>query len=170
MNCNFTVIDEERLGAGEYDEQFDAVCITCGNTSGARKLWQSYGCEDVLRRWYANGVPLIGYSAGCILFYEWASTDSVPGPSGAEFGVMPCMGLIKGAAIPHADTQPRRVPDFQKVLAEQSISPAIALGEDVMAVYHDEQLQRVVSSLEQPFAAWLTMNTVSPITVDKITT
>jgi len=151
VTCEF--IDEKRFGAGEYGDSFAMLCITCGNTAGARAYWEKHNCEEMLLSLYRKGIPIIGYSAGCIIFYERASTDSVPGPSGATYGSMECMGVLQGAIIPHADTQGQRVPDYQKVLHQDPITPALALGEEVMAVYRDESLSYLISPLEDGFAA-----------------
>lgn len=155
LGCAFQLLDEDSFGAGHYDGKIDLLCITCGNTQGARDAWLQTGCEDVIRSWYNSGVPVTGYSAGFIVFYEFASTDSVSGPQGARFGAMPCMGILKGGAIPHIDSQPQRIPDFQRVLATCPVSPALALGEDVMAIYEDEALQMVVSARHDACARWV---------------
>ncbi len=170
LGCTFVELAEEEFGRGEYDGQFDVLCITCGNTQGAREEWAIHGCEATIRNWYEGGVVVTGYSAGFISFFEWASTDSVPGPNGAEFGVMQCMGLVAGGAVPHVDTQPNRIPDFQRVLATQSITPVLALGEDAMAEYLNGEFVKVVSPVKSAMAGWVEADTFVPIDVEILET
>ncbi len=161
LGCSFILLDDASFGQGKED--VDILCITCGNTQAARDEWRRTGCEEKIRHSYERGIPVTGYSAGFILFYEWASTDSVPGPEGATYGVMPCMGILQGGAVPHADTQPARLSDFQKVLTEKEISPVLALGEEVLAVYRNERVERVLSSKPNPVAGWLEKDKFTPI-------
>lgn len=65
------------------------------------------------------------------------------------------MGVISGGAIPHVDTQPERIPDFQTVLEAKSIEPVLALGEDVMAIYENEELKRICSPQGLSLACWV---------------
>ena len=161
LPLEFIHLDEIRFGQGEYDNDIDLLCITCGNTYGARaEIWQKYHCETVIPRYYKESMPIAGYSAGFILFFEWASTDSVPGPEGA-YGVMEGLGILKGGAIPHADTQAARIPDFQKILQNQpaispAIKPVLALGENVLAHFKNEQLETLASPLAEPVAGFVT--------------
>ena len=168
LRCKFTMLDEDKLGAGGYDDQFDVLCITCGDSQSARKNWELKKCEDVIHRWYDAGVLITGDSAGFILFYDWASTDSVPGPEHSKFGVMKGMGIINGGAIPHADTQQNRIPDFNQVLSEQYIQPVLALGEDTMAAYVNGEFQYAVSPLENPFAQWVELNSCKTIAIQQL--
>jgi len=170
LRCSFSVVDEQVFGRGDYDEQFDALCITCGNTQGSREFWTIHGCEETIRKWYNRGTVVTGYSAGFISFFELASTnsDSVPRPEGAEFGVMPCMGIIKGGAIPHANTQKNRISNFQRVLREQQIFPVLALGEDVMAEYRNEKLIRIVSPVESPLACLVEVDKFTPLDIEPL--
>lgn len=71
LNCAFSHLDEEKFANGEYDDQFNVLCITCGNTFGALEKWSSLGCDTTIREWYNKGVIVTGYSAGFIAFYEW---------------------------------------------------------------------------------------------------
>lgn len=155
------------FGAGQYDGQFDILCITCGNTQAAKDIWKETHCDQKIRQWYEQGVIVTGYSAGFIIFFEWGSTDSVPGPKGARFGAMPCMGIIKGGAIPHIDTQPERIPDFQKFMTENPVSPVLALGEDVMACYRNEAFERALSFQPQPAAFWITQDRIERAKIQK---
>jgi hypothetical protein len=168
LKCTFHLLEERRFGQGRYDDQFDVLCVTCGDTAGAREFWKTDGCEKVIREWYRNGVVCTGYSAGFILFYDWASTDSVAGPPDTQFGIMSGMGIIKGGAIPHADTQTRRIPDFQLVLKGNKIKPVLALGEDVMAVYVNETMERLVSPLNKPQGSLVEHDRLKELKIHKI--
>ncbi len=155
LNCEFEEIDETLFANDYYDKKFDILCITCGNTQEARNLWKSINCEQKIKNWYNQGIIITGYSAGFIVFFEWASTDSIAGPEGATFGAMPCMGILQGGAIPHIDTQDNRISDFQKVLLKQDISPVLALGEETLASFRNETLTDVFSPLKMPQAFWV---------------
>ncbi len=168
LGCSFHVLDEDRFAKGKYDGGFNILCITCGDTAGARQFWQGTQCENVIRQWYQEGVLCTGYSAGFILFHDWASTDSQPGPPGCIYGIMRGMGVTKGGAIPHADTQPQRIPDFQLALKTDTINPVLALGEDVMAIYKNEALQRFVSPLSKPTALLVGQDHIKALDVERI--
>ena len=81
---------------------------------------------------------------------------------------MPVMGVLSGGAVPHADTQNNRIPDFQKALLTKEIEPVLALGEDVMAEYENGKFQRAVSPLDTAVAGWVTREKFITIKVEKI--
>jgi hypothetical protein len=67
------------------------------------------------------------------------------------------MGVISGDAVPHIDKQPMRIHDAQFTMSEMPVgTKALALPEDCMAIFRDEEFQEVVSCnrLESPL--WLT--------------
>jgi len=153
LGVSFVVAEDEQIAESDIDECSHALCISCGNTAGALHVWRQIGLDDKIKKWYRAGVPITGYSAGFIVFFDWASTDSVPGPFGCTYGIMPCMGVISGGAVPHIDTQPMRIHDAQVAMSEMPVgTKALALPEDCMAIFRDEELREVVSCnrLENP--------------------
>jgi len=161
---SFKIVDEEQLKESDIDEQSDALCITCGNTAAALSYWQRIGLDQKIKRWYEAGIPITGYSAGFILLFDWASTDSVPGPDGCTYGIMPCMGVISGGAVPHIDTQPMRIREALVALKSMPEgAKALALPEDCMAVFKNDELQEIVNCNNLGKPAWIAAEGEVPI-------
>jgi peptidase E len=113
-----------------------------GNTANMLAIWRLHGLEDALRAAYANGTVLTGWSAGCICWYEAGITDSFT----PELGPLrDGLGLLKGSACPHYDSEERRRPVYVREIAS-GFPPGIAFEDAVMARYEDERLVEIVSA------------------------
>src|SRR2546430_623870 len=66
-----TVADVERLIRAQH-----VIMVGGGNTANMLAIWRLHGVEDALRKAYADGVILTGWSAGCICWFEAGITDS----------------------------------------------------------------------------------------------
>jgi dipeptidase E len=132
-----TVADVERL----IREQ-DVVMVGGGNTANMLAIWRLHGVEDALRRAYADGTILTGWSAGCICWFEAGITDSfTPDLGPLRDGVK----LLRGSACPHYDSEERRRPVYAREIAA-GLAAGIALEDAVAARYDDERLVEVVSA------------------------
>jgi peptidase E len=120
----------------------DVVMVGGGNTANMLAIWRLHGVEHALRAAYANGTILTGWSAGCICWYEAGITDSFT----PELGPLrDGLGLLKGSACPHYDSEERRRPVYAREIAA-GLPPGIALEDGVMARYEDERLVEIVSA------------------------
>src|SRR5947209_130849 len=131
-----TVADVERLIRAH-----DVVMVGGGNTANMLAIWRLHGVEDALRKAYADGTILTGWSAGCICWFEAGITDSfTPDLGSLRDGVK----LLKGSACPHYDSEERRRPVYAREIAA-GLPAGIAL-EDAVAARYDERLVEIVSS------------------------
>jgi dipeptidase E len=120
----------------------DVVIVGGGNTANMLAIWRLHGVEDALRRAYAAGTVLSGWSAGCLCWFEGGITDSfTPALTGLRDG----LGILAGSACPHYDSQEARRPVYAREIAA-GLPPGIALEDGVAARYDDEQLVEVVSA------------------------
>lgn len=120
----------------------DVVMVGGGNTANMLAIWRLHGVEDALRNAYTNGTILTGWSAGCICWFEAGITDSFT----LELGPLrDGLGLLKGSACPHYDSQERRRPVYAREIAA-GLAPGIALEDGVAARYEDERLVEIVSA------------------------
>ena len=132
-----TVADVERLIRAH-----DVVMVGGGNTANMLAIWRLHGVEDALRKAYADGTILTGWSAGCICWFEAGITDSfTPDLGSLRDGVK----LLKGSACPHYDSEERRRPVYAREIAA-GLPPGIALEDAVAARYDDERLVEIVSA------------------------
>lgn len=132
-----TVDDIAALIAAQH-----VVMVAGGNTANMLAIWRLHGVEDALRRAYQKGTILTGWSAGCICWFESGITDSFT----LELGPLrDGVGLLKGSACPHYDSEERRRPVYTREIAA-GLLPGIALDDGVAARYDDEQLVEIVSA------------------------
>jgi peptidase E len=119
----------------------DVVMVGGGNTANMLAIWRLHGVEDALRTAYRSGAILTGWSAGCICWFEAGITDSFTPLLGL---LRDGVGLLKGSACPHYDSEERRRPVYAREIAA-GLPPGIALDDGVAAAYEDERLVEVVS-------------------------
>ena len=104
-----TVADVERLIRAQH-----VIMVGGGNTANMLAIWRLHGVEDALRKAYADGVILTGWSAGCICWFEAGITDSfTPELGPLRDGVK----LLPGSACPHYDSEERRAPVYAREIA-----------------------------------------------------
>ena len=141
----------------------DIVLVPGGNTANMLAIWRIHGFDEVLREAWASGVVLAGWSAGAICWFEAAVTDSF----GAQLeGMRDGLGLLKGSACPHYDSEERRRPRYGE-LVRDGFPPGIALDDgaavrfdgtdlaEVVATQPDARAYRVGPDAEQPIESRL---------------
>jgi peptidase E len=119
----------------------DIVLVGGGNTANMLAIWRLHGVDRALRAAYAEGTVLSGWSAGCICWFEAGTTDSFTPELGPLFDGL---GLLKGSASPHYDSEERRRLVYQREIAA-GLPAGIALEDGVAALYEDERLVEVVT-------------------------
>ena len=131
-----TVLDIDGLISDQ-----DVVIVGGGNTANMLAIWRLHGVDRALRAAYDGGTVLTGWSAGCICWFEGGTTDSFT----PELGPLhDGLGLLKGSASPHYDSEGRRPMVYAREIAA-GLPPGIALDDAVAARYEDERLVEVVS-------------------------
>ena len=120
----------------------DVVIVGGGNTANMLAIWRLHGVENALRKAYADGTVLSGWSAGCLCWFEGGITDSFTPNLGA---LRDGLAILSGSACPHYDSQEARRPVYAREIAA-GLPPGIALEDGVAARYDDERLVEVVSA------------------------
>lgn len=121
--------------------QQDIVYVGGGNTRSMLALWKEWGVDEVLREAYDRGIVLSGLSAGMLCWFEQGITDSV-----WPLGFVNGLGFIPGSGCPHLDTEPERLPFFQKSVAAGIIQPGYGLYDDTGVHFVDGKLYKAVKT------------------------
>ena len=138
---HLTLFDRTTDDVAELIARQDIVMVSGGNTANMLAIWRVHGVDRALRDAYARGTILTGWSAGCLAWFEGGITDSFT----PELGPLrDGLGLLKGTACPHYDSEERRPLVYQREIAA-GMPPGIALDDGVIARFDDEQLVEIVS-------------------------
>ena len=121
----------------------DAIYVGGGNTRSLLAVWRDWGLDRHLRTAWERGIVLGGASAGSICWFEHGVTDSIAGPLTA----LPCLGFLPGSNCPHYDSEPKRRPTFQKLVARGTLPDGYAADDGVALHFIDGKLAHVVSSM-----------------------
>lgn len=124
----------------------DVIYVGGGNTANLLAIWRLHGVDEGLRRAYEAGVLLCGLSAGALCWFESGVTDS--------FGLLSrfdgALGVLPGSFSPHYDSDSRRRPIYQRLIAEGML-PGFAADDGAALHFVDGALAEVVTS--RPHAA-----------------
>jgi peptidase E len=128
-----------------------AIYVGGGNTKSMLALWREWGLDTILRKACESGVVLAGISAGCICWYDYGSTDSIPGAYRALRG----LGYLQGGCSPHYDGEPLRRPRMHQMVAAGEIPAGYAYDDGAAGHFIDGKLSRVVSSRPNAKGYWI---------------
>lgn len=120
----------------------DVIYVGGGNTKSMLALWREWGLDHILRKAAANGTVLAGISAGCICWFEYGSTDSIPG----RLSALPALGYLRGSCCPHYDGEAQRRPRTHAMVASGEMVPGYAFDDGVAGHFVDGELKQIVSS------------------------
>jgi len=120
----------------------DVIYVGGGNTANMLAIWRRHGVDQILRECWESGAVMAGISAGAICWFEAAVTDSF-GPQLAA--LHDGLGLLPGSACPHYDSEERRRPVYQRLVAE-GFRGGYAADEGVALHFAGTILREVVSS------------------------
>ncbi len=132
----------------DFVMQQDVLYVGGGNTRNLMTLWREWGLDKMIRKAYENGTILAGISAGMICWFEQGLTDSIPG----TYSPMECMGILEGSACPHFDGEGERQAIFRELIQTGKMKSGYACDDSVGLHFVNEQLERVISSVEGKFA------------------
>lgn len=119
----------------------DVVYVGGGSVAGLMVLWRLHGLDVVLREAHEAGVVLCGVSAGSLCWHVGGTTDSY-GPELRPW--TDGLGLVPGSHCPHYDSEARRRPLYQRLVADGSLPPGYAADDGVGLHYVDGVLQEAV--------------------------
>lgn len=120
----------------------DIVYVGGGNTKNLLALWREWGLDRIMRAAWRRGIILAGISAGSICWFDYGTTDSIPG----DLTVLPCLGFLPGSNCPHYDGEAARRPSFHRFVATGAMPAGYAADDGVALHFTGEELTRVVSS------------------------
>ncbi|HVF04949.1 MAG TPA: peptidase E [Frankiaceae bacterium] len=129
----------------------DAIYVGGGSVANLLAVWRTHALDVYLREAWENGVVLAGTSAGSICWFEGGTTDS--------FGRDPLMPVTNGLAFvaasnsPHYDSEERRRPLYQRLVANGTLSPGWAADDGVGLVFEGTGLAEAVTYRDDA-AAW----------------
>src|SRR5258708_6122072 len=120
----------------------DIIFVGGGSVANMLAVWRVHGLDDVLRQAWHAGVILTGVSAGAICWFTGGTTDSF-GPVLRPF--TDGLGMLPGSYCPHYDSEPRRRPLYQALVADGSLPPGVACDDGAAAHFIDDSFARVVA-------------------------
>jgi peptidase E len=123
----------------------DAVYVGGGSVAGLMVLWRLHGLDAIFREAWKAGVVMFGVSAGSLCWHTGGTTDSF-GPELRPW--TDGLGLIAGSNCPHYDSESRRRPLYQRLVADGTLEPGYAADDDVGLHYVGTELHEAVSARE----------------------
>ena len=121
----------------------DLIWVGGGNTASMIAVWRAHGIDEALREAWERGTVLAGSSAGAICWFEAGVTDSF----GPDLSPMQCLGFLPGSACPHYDSEERRRPTFQRLVASGELPPGVAADDGAALHFVGTELHEVVASV-----------------------
>lgn len=119
----------------------DAVYVGGGSVAGLMVLWRLHGLDAVFREAWEAGVVLFGVSAGSLCWHSGGTTDSY-GPELRPW--TDGLALIPGSNCPHYNSEARRRPLYQRLVAEGALAPGYAADDGVGLHYVGTELHEAV--------------------------
>lgn len=120
----------------------EAIFIGGGSTKNMLALWKEWGVDTILRKAYEKGVVLGGISAGMNCWYEECVTDSLFG----ELTALKALDFLKGSGCPHYNSEPKRRPAYQALLATGQLAAGIAIEDNAAVHYLEGEICRVITT------------------------
>lgn len=129
----------------------DVIYVGGGNTKSMLALWREWGVDKALAKAADNGTVLAGISAGCICWYQYGSTDSIPG----GYTALPCLGYLDAGCSPHYDGEAQRRPRLHAMVASGEMPASYGFDDGVAAHFIDGKRVRIVSSRPNAKGYWV---------------
>ncbi len=120
----------------------DLIFVGGGSVANMLAVWRVHGLDRVLRSAWEAGVVLSGVSAGAICWFSGGTTDSF-GPDLRAF--TDGLGFFGQSYCPHYDSEPRRRPLYQSLIASAALPAGIACDDGAAAHFADDALAGVVA-------------------------
>ena len=120
----------------------DVIFVGGGSVANMLAVWRVHGLDAIMRAAWQAGIVLTGVSAGAICWFTGGTTDS--------FGTVlrpftDGLGLLPPSYCPHYDSEARRRPLYQSLVAGGSLPPGIACDDGAAAHYVDSDLAEIVA-------------------------
>lgn len=138
----------------------DAVYVGGGSVAGLAVLWRLHGLDVVMREAWEAGVVLFGVSAGSLCWHSGGTTDSY-GPQLRAW--TDGLALIPGSNCPHYNSEERRRPLYQRLVAEGALAPGYAADDGVGLHYVGTELHEAVRDREDVAAYRVDVSGETPV-------
>lgn len=129
----------------DYVGACDAVWVGGGSVANLLALWRLHGLDAAMATAWHAGVVLAGVSAGSLCWHVGGTTDSF-GPDLAP--VTDGLALLPFGNGVHYDSEPRRRPLLQRLVAEGTLPTSFATDDGVGLVYEGPALAEVVTEVD----------------------
>jgi peptidase E len=126
----------------------DVVWVGGGSVANLLAVWRVHGLDEVFRDAWQAGVVLAGVSAGSLCWHVGGTTDSF-GPDLQP--VTNGLGLLPYSNGVHHDSEVRRRPLYQRLVADGTLPAGYATDDGVGLVYRGVELVEAVA--DRPGAA-----------------
>jgi dipeptidase E len=121
----------------------DVIYVGGGSTPNMLAVWRLHGIDELLRSAWQRGAVLCGVSAGSMCWFDSGLTDAM----GA--GLAPlhnALGFIPGSNCTHYDSDPRRRPSYQRLVANGALPSGYAADDGAALHFEGTTLAAVVCS------------------------
>lgn len=123
----------------------DVVWVGGGSVANLLAVWRVHGLDRIFDEVWRAGVVLGGVSAGSICWHEGGTTDSFRPELDA---VTNGLGLLPYSNGVHYDSEPRRRPFYQELVATGVLGDGYATDDGVGLVYRGTELVEAVSEID----------------------
>lgn len=120
----------------------DVVWVMGGSVANLLAVWRVHGVDVALRNAWQSGVVLTGVSAGSICWHVGGTTDSF-GPQLAP--ITGGLGLLPFGNGVHYDTEERRRPLLQSLVADGTLPDSYCTDDGVGIVYRGTSFTEAVA-------------------------
>lgn len=124
--------------------QQDVVWVNGGSVANLLAVWRVHGLDQIMPEVWRAGVVLAGVSAGSICWHVGGTTDSF-GPDLDP--VTNGLALLPYSNGVHYDSEVRRRPFFQKLIADGTLPDGYATDDGVGLVYRGTELVGAVTEI-----------------------
>ncbi|WP_276969316.1 peptidase E [Ferrimicrobium acidiphilum] len=128
-----------------YVLSHDVIWVGGGSVANLLALWRLHGLDTILTEAWRAGVVLAGVSAGSLCWHIGGTTDSFsPDLSPVTNG----LALLPYSNGVHYDSEPRRRPLFQQLIADGTLPNGYATEDGTGLVYQGTRLIEAVTEIE----------------------
>lgn len=127
----------------------DMIWVGGGSVANLLAVWRVHGLDEILREAWENGIVLSGVSAGSICWHTGGTTDSF----GVDLRpVTNGLGFLPYSNGVHYDSEERRRPLFQQLIADGILGEGYATDDGVALHYRGRKLHKVIADSANKYA------------------
>jgi peptidase E len=126
----------------------DVVWVGGGSVANLLALWRLHGYDQALRTAWENNVVLGGVSAGSLCWHTGGTTDSF------TYELTPItngLGFLPYSNCPHYDSESRRRPLFQSLVANGTLDDGYASDDGAGLLFRGTELVEAVCDRDNSF-------------------